>query len=166
MLFHRRSSLVSIFSRLCSLCLGNGSKISGSRIVTCEQPIYRFFLNAKEISEWFGTVATTYSNLRGKAFTNLRLCRWEYSQTTRRWEPQYPIIPNAGWHFSSIGGLSKYIEKIEAYSHAEADLPENKTQEVIDNHLNQHCQLVPLDDTFPSFILDQMNELKSKGLIY
>jgi len=65
-------------------------------IVTCDQPLYRHFLNIKDnSSEWVGTIACTYRYLCNKSITNLRL---------NRNDNNYSIIPDAGWHFSSMGG--------------------------------------------------------------
>jgi beta-1,4-mannosyl-glycoprotein beta-1,4-N-acetylglucosaminyltransferase len=35
-----------------------------------------------------------------------------------------PVIENAGWHFSSLGGAKKISEKISAFSHQEINTPE------------------------------------------
>jgi len=66
----------------------------------------------------------------------------------------------------NIKGFPSTLRKIEAYFHAEADVPENKTQEAIDKYIYENCELGPIDNTFPLYVQDHVNELKSKGLIY
>ena len=39
---------------------------------------------------------------------------------------QFPVIPNAGWHFTSLGGKEKVVQKLESFSHAEFDTPQMK----------------------------------------
>lgn len=38
---------------------------------------------------------------------------------TKRKGEVYKIIPNAGWHFTYLGGVQKIKEKLEAFSHTE-----------------------------------------------
>ncbi len=47
---------------------------------------------------------------------------------TRRRGEVYKIIPNAGWHFTYVGGVKKIIEKLEAFSHTEYNLPQYKDE--------------------------------------
>ncbi len=54
----------------------------------------------------------------------------------------YPLIYNAGWHFTSMGGMTIYKQRVEAFSHEEYDLPENKTPEAIHHYMNEHCVVV------------------------
>lgn len=55
-------------------------------------------------------------------------------RTIRRKEI-YKIIPNAGWHFTYIGGVQKIIEKLEAFSHSEFNNNEFKNKEKIEEQL-------------------------------
>ncbi len=50
---------------------------------------------------------------------------------TRRRGEVYEIIPNAGWHFTYVGGVKKIIQKLEAFSHTEYNLPQYKNEESI-----------------------------------
>lgn len=47
---------------------------------------------------------------------------------TKRKGEIYKIIPNAGWHFTYIGGVRKIIEKLEAFAHTEYNLPAYKNE--------------------------------------
>jgi beta-1,4-mannosyl-glycoprotein beta-1,4-N-acetylglucosaminyltransferase len=124
--------------------------------VVCEQNLYRFFLNYYDykISPWLGTLATYYTTLKSKSPHQLRLERINFS-----------TIRNSGWHFSSLGGLEKWIEKIESFSHTEVNLPEHKNTQYIRSYLFQNCKLVPLDETFPEFVKCNLDHFKDIGLI-
>jgi tetratricopeptide (TPR) repeat protein len=42
-------------------------------------------------------------------------------------------MPNAGWHFSYVGGIEKIIKKIENFSHSEFDKPQYKDPQNIED---------------------------------
>lgn len=138
--------------------------IGRKKIVCCEQPMYRFYLNQRDPTPWAGTIATTFKRVRKKAPDSLRLERNTCisSHTTFH----YPMIKNAGWHFTSMGGLNRVVQKYEAFSHAEADIPENKQIGSVEEYLNLNCFLVPIDSSFPDFVLKNMDLFQSRGFIY
>jgi len=124
--------------------------------VVCEQNLYRFFLNYYDykISPWLGTFATYYTTLKSKSPHQLRLERIHFR-----------TISNAGWHFSSLGGLEKWIEKIESFSHTEVNLPEHKNTQFIRSYLTQNCKLTPIDETFPDFVKCNLGRFRDLGFI-
>ena len=56
------------------------------------------------------------------------ILRWHMSSS---WKTDFPTISEAGWHFSSLGGLDKIREKLCAYAHQEF----NKEEIASDEHL-------------------------------
>ena len=50
---------------------------------------------------------------------------------TKRKGEAYKIVPNAGWHFTYLGGVSKIIQKLEAFSHTEYNNDSFKSEEQI-----------------------------------
>ena len=42
----------------------------------------------------------------------------------RRERAKFKVVSNAGWHFSSLGGVQIIMEKIEAFAHDELNTPE------------------------------------------
>ncbi|MFS8563822.1 MAG: hypothetical protein LVR00_05710 [Rhabdochlamydiaceae bacterium] len=134
-------------------------------VVVCDQPIYRFYLNVKDPCIWVGTCATTFQYLSKIGPEELRVGSDGLS-VNGDIKLLYPCIPDAGWHFTSIGGLKVQIEKLEAFSHQESDLPENKTQKAMDTYMEAYCRIVPLDDTFPAYIRDNQKYYRSIGWIY
>jgi len=81
------------------------------------------------------------------------------------------IVPDAGWHFSYMGGIEAIQRKIRAGSHWR----ECGTPDILDeNHLakvmangsdlfnrpNYNVTTVPLDERFPKYILDNRDKFK------
>lgn len=81
------------------------------------------------------------------------------------------IVPNAGWHFSYMGGIEGIKQKVRAGSHwKECGIP----QFMDDGHLarvmtdgtdlfdgaNYSVTTVPLDERFPKYILDNKDKFK------
>jgi beta-1,4-mannosyl-glycoprotein beta-1,4-N-acetylglucosaminyltransferase len=81
------------------------------------------------------------------------------------------IIPDAGWHFSYMGGIEGIQQKVRAGSHwRECGLPElmdegHLTQVMANgtdlfNRPNYSVTTVPLDERFPKYILDNRDKFK------
>jgi len=93
-----------------------------------EQRLYYYFLNAEcnhfntdgnswiaqynrdGIGFWRGTVMMPFSML-----STVKKARNERDRVT----PQTVVVPDAGWHFSYLGGLEKILAKLQAYTHPE-----------------------------------------------
>jgi len=78
-----------------------------------------------------------------------------------------PIIGNAGWHFSYLGGAKKVSEKIHAFAHQETNTEEINNLEHLDrcihlgiDHLNRsdHEWAFRPVDCYPSGLRDQMRK--------
>lgn len=128
-------------------------------VVVCEQPMYRYYLNVFDKTLWGGTCATTFEYLSHTSPESLRLNR--YSNGWR-----YKLIPNAGWHFTSIGGLARHIQKIESFSHSEYDIPENKKSDYLRNFVVDLGEIVSIDKTFPKFIQENQELFQEKGFFF
>ena len=123
--------------------------------VVCEQQIYRYFLNREDTKlrhEWIGTVATTYSVLKAHS-----------PQWLRDNRSNFEIIKNAGWHFTAMGGYGRYVEKIISFSHTQNEFPIPSREEFA--HMVSACTLVPIDDSFPSFVRKNLSYLESLFMI-
>lgn len=117
--------------------------------------------------EWLGSVMLPYKDIK-----NIRKIRTEYRD--RELSKQHTVVENGGWHFSYLGGVDKVIAKIESLSHSEVNKDEYKDPERIKELIasgkdlfgrdNLQYQFVPLDKTFPQYILN--NQEKYADLIY
>jgi beta-1,4-mannosyl-glycoprotein beta-1,4-N-acetylglucosaminyltransferase len=130
-------------------------------IIRCAQVYYRYYLNTldKTCPNSAETVATTYEYLQNT-------CPEELRRHRHFWEKSYPIIPNAGWHFTSIGGVERYAYKLGAFSHAEQDTPKQKHPDFIKKFIKKHCIIVPIDSSFPKLIQEKTNYYKNIEFIY
>jgi len=113
---------------------------------------YRFHLNRRHPTDFLcdGTVATTCAHLR-------------------QWSPQYVrekraktwCFKNAGWHFTWMGGRERVRKKMQSVVEG---TDERVTDESIDAML-QGVPMVPLDETFPRFVLEHQEELKLQDFV-
>lgn len=133
------------------------------RLVALEQTNYRYFMNTKEKKiVWAGTSATFYKTLKTITPDSMRSKRKVHDYDGFL----YYKIPHAGWHFTSIGGLEKFKEKLAAFSHAEWDIPEKRTREFILNSIQKDCEVTNIDSSYPEFILNHLDEFIEKGYFF
>lgn len=98
---------------------------------TCLMQMSYYYINSVieepwHHKNWKGTVVLPY-----KYFNHESLNYW------RSLKDSLPNIPNAGWHFSFIGGPEKVKTKIESYAHSEFNNSNFNSIEVIQNRLNK-----------------------------
>ncbi len=124
--------------------------------IVCDQNLYRFFLNQFDynIFPWPGTFALKFGKIKKRTLNQLRLQRHHF-----------PHLPNAGWHFSSQGGMQNWIKKIESFSHTERDVAENKNMQHIRSYLDQNCRRVLIDATYPKFIRENLQYYIDNGFV-
>jgi len=82
----------------------------------------------------------------------------------------YKVVENGGWHFTYMGGADRVRQKLDAYAHQENNLPQLADPQAIDRVINQgqslfnkggKVQFVPLDDTFPRYLLEHRDKYAS-----
>jgi beta-1,4-mannosyl-glycoprotein beta-1,4-N-acetylglucosaminyltransferase len=75
---------------------------------------------------------------------------------------QHPVVPNAGWHFSFLGGVSRNKYKMSAFAHEELNIgwytsERNYLRALRAGRLHfdsrQHIRQVPFDESFPRHVL-------------
>jgi beta-1,4-mannosyl-glycoprotein beta-1,4-N-acetylglucosaminyltransferase len=140
-----------------------------NQIIGFKQRFFYYFINGlcltgnsnKEIV-WNGTTACSYNSFPG-------------AENMRKQKGNTPHqINNAGWHFSYLGGVENIALKIESFAHAEWDNEQvkdrNRLKKVIESgldlfsrHEKQRQVYIPLDTTFPKYIID--NKEKFSHLI-
>jgi beta-1,4-mannosyl-glycoprotein beta-1,4-N-acetylglucosaminyltransferase len=135
-----------------------------AQAIVCEQNMYQGFLNRYQ-SKWHGTVCTPYRVIKRISTKSTRRLRNMRERLMRRTGiTKITCLPDAGWHFTSMGGIDRHILKLESYSHAEFDRPELKQAEKILQSFRSH-QFVELDQTFPQFIVDHRARFEEMGFI-
>lgn len=129
------------------------------KAVALQQEIYFYQLNRQTPSgetwgggAWHGTVGTTYKELAANTpqyFRNKRM-HWH-------------AIKNGGWHFTWMGGREKVALKRRSVVEG-IDSPQPLSDAEFEEWLNDH-PAVPLDHTFPAYVLKNQEYLKSIGYI-
>lgn len=119
--------------------------------------------------------------LEGRQTWNVgRICTWEYLKDKTlsevRNSPAPYDIPNAGWHWSFLGGVDKIIDKLFAYAHTESLTPFTTDPENLKRKLENNqslwterpddlWELLPIDERFPEYIRNNEQYLTDMGLI-
>jgi beta-1,4-mannosyl-glycoprotein beta-1,4-N-acetylglucosaminyltransferase len=130
-----------------------------------EQKMYYGFFNRQQADGWRGPVCTTYRVMKRispaltRRLRNLRPKKVKKSKLTK-----IEIVPNAGWHFTSMGGVDRAILKIESFSHAELDTPEFKDKQRILAEMRA-LPHVPIDESFPLYVRENQERFKKLGFI-
>jgi beta-1,4-mannosyl-glycoprotein beta-1,4-N-acetylglucosaminyltransferase len=86
--------------------------------------------------------------------------RWLWAKAARRAEFESPqgirtkrvkscvVVPNGGWHFSYLGGISRIQTKIDAFAHQELNLPQYVDPANIRDAIESGRDLYGRDDTY------------------
>ncbi|MES2345915.1 MAG: hypothetical protein V4494_08280 [Chlamydiota bacterium] len=132
--------------------------------VVLEQKMYFGHLNRFQ-GLWKGTIATTYEHMTRLSPRIVRKMRHMKSKRLRTSSiSRICLIEDGGWHFSSIGGVDQYLDKIRAFSHQELDTEEFTRAENLMKVL-QSCPVVPIDSSFPVFLQSNLLYFKEIGFI-
>jgi len=119
---------------------------------------------------WHCTALLPYKLLKKKPYR----IRKEIMRTMRR-GPIYEIIPNAGWHFTYIGGAKKIIEKLEAFSHTEYNFQKYKDEKNINDLIQNgkdlfgrdlEFEIVEKDYKFPIYLKSEVGRNKYKDFFF
>jgi len=124
---------------------------------------YYYYLNCKQTEDFRIVSIFPVSSLNEIETYRMRACAGM----------DVPIIKNAGWHWSFLGGAEKISEKIKAYAHQDLNLPEYSDVDKIKKRLadlsdifdrSLGYKIVDIDDTFPYYIVN--NQEKLSDLIF
>lgn len=123
-----------------------------TKILSLQQNTYYYYLNLFKQSDWYGTKILKYKNLKSISLNEVR------GDTSLS-----EIIEDGGWHFSFMGGKKMVEKKITSYS--ARDLASKKVIESIEFNIENNIDpffrgnLTPVqvDETFPKFLIDNIN---------
>jgi beta-1,4-mannosyl-glycoprotein beta-1,4-N-acetylglucosaminyltransferase len=107
-------------------------KPSGFVAARLEMGFYYFFMNCRGVGA--GNSSWAYPFCILSSFMKTEEDSAGFSRI--RTKAQLPLIPNAGWHFSYLGGVQAAIEKIESFSHQELNKENIKNPRRIENCIN------------------------------
>ena len=159
-------------------------------VTVFDQTYYAFYLNYRNVRQqwWHGTRMVSYKDFC-HAFDGVEVMRdeflpeWVNEGTTAskfrcrrlpRSRGGQRIVKNGGWHFTCLGGAEAVLAKMKAVvPHHDFDPDDSAlTVERIESllakgqgpALKMNCFGVPLDDSFPRFLID--NHSKYAHLIF
>lgn len=124
-------------------------------IYRLNQDMYVYYLNVLKEHNWFGSRILTYKKLKGLSLNEVR------GDNTLSVE-----LKNGGWHFSFMGGKEMVKEKITSYS--ARDLASQKVVNSIESNMDNNIdpffrgsmQVVKIDETYPDYILNNLDKYK------
>ena len=124
--------------------------------IRLELKMYKDFLNRRDgtCPFWYLSIATTYKTLKKHSP--------EFMRTGYKTSH---VFHNAGWHFTSMGGIKRYIYKTEAGAHQDKNRPDKKIPYKILRHIRKYHKLVKIDDTYPKFITKNLKYFKARNFI-
>lgn len=120
-------------------------------------PVYYYYLNLLCEKEWMGTRVSTMKMLKTMSVDKLRQSHQD------AWK-----VEDGSWHWSFFGDADTVRAKMDAYEHQENNLPEfrNSMEERIEKGIDPFGrdylytpQVVPIDDTFPEYIIQNKDKL-------
>jgi beta-1,4-mannosyl-glycoprotein beta-1,4-N-acetylglucosaminyltransferase len=127
-----------------------------AKVVSADLKFYSYYLNRqrKGDSLWRGPTAATYSFVKKKSPQKMRDQRGKPASSGE-----------LGWHFSSMGGLATYIDKVENFSHASEHDAQKKDPKNILALIQAELDLVPIDESYPRFVQEHQREYLEMGYI-
>jgi beta-1,4-mannosyl-glycoprotein beta-1,4-N-acetylglucosaminyltransferase len=127
--------------------------LSKSTLFMFEQKTYNYYLNFYKDEKWYGSRMGLYKDVKDMSFNKIR-------------SQQNYIIENGGWHFSFMGDPENVKTKIKSYSHQEfnndyiLNSVESNIENGIDPFFRGRLEMVDIDDTYPSYILNNLDNYK------
>ncbi|MDR3456733.1 MAG: hypothetical protein P4N60_04765 [Verrucomicrobiae bacterium] len=126
-------------------------------VLKFEQTLHRHYLNCVSVRPrfWYGT-----RMLRFRDFSAANELRFS----------GYKIVKDAGWHFTFMGGADRIREKIVAYAHQEFNQRQFTEPAAVTKRIesgkslfdrDEQLEFVPLDETFPRFVLAHPQKFSS-----
>lgn len=82
--------------------------------VALKQEEFKYFVNFYSNSDWIGGIVAPYGLIKERSFNELRM-----DSKSRREFVAKTVIENAGYHFTSCGGIELLKMKIESWGHQE-----------------------------------------------
>lgn len=119
--------------------------------IILEMPTYYYYVNT----------VTTHMDMKPKIMP-YRVLQDKSPRSIRK-NKKGPSIKNAGWHFSYLGGTEAIKEKLSAFSHTPpTENIDTRVEKLVDLYDRNEIRIskVPLDDTFPQYLLNNQEKYK------
>ena len=127
-----------------------------SDIFKLRQTVYSYFLNNQSNEPWAGTLVTKYKNIKNNCLNHLR----------SKGKTKYTYVQNAGWHFTSIGGLDEIRRKLnDSYtdeSYNTRDVQENLEKRFgKSDYIGRNFKFYVDEESLPKYIKDNKEKYKN-----
>ncbi len=118
-----------------------------------QQTVYAYYLNNRSTEHWTGTSVMDYKDIKADTLDNLR------AYDPSRAHMHAPVMQNAGWHFTNMGGFDFIKRKVQSYAHQEFNTPEAllfMEQQVKNNqdYLGRDFVLTTDETGLPTYLLE------------
>ena len=120
-------------------------------------------------SDWMGTKIIQKKNLKSPQW--LRNIKKSKPAFWKFYKPRQPqLIYDGGWHFSFLKDPKGISKKIKSYSHSEYNKIEFTDEKKIEKRINDKIDIfdrnfkykkIDLDDTFPKYVLNNLDKYKN-----
>ena len=117
--------------------------------------VYSYYLNNKSSEEFYGTLFTEYGIIKDKCLNHVR------SQSN-----YHELIPNAGWHFTSMGGYERVRQKLTD-SYTEDSYAKPVVIDNLESNINSNKDFLGRNFTYtvdtslwPQYLKDNMDKYK------
>jgi len=120
--------------------------------------MHHYYLNVRTDERWIAPKILPGHVARKVGATSLRLTR-----------TNPPVIENAGWHFSSVGGAEQLDYKTKSFAHADQPHHADEVRGVRDGTwIPRFGRLTatPIDETYPKFVRENVPLMRERGLVY
>lgn len=146
-------------------------------VVHCfELEMFRYYINLQEGEPWVRSSPRTVRRRYLRSFQALRgvkppttnplrsLQRWVAGSIGLGTPIRRKLLRDAGWHFTSLGGVEAFAEKLRSFSHVEperrrspdADMVEPAKARIEAALDKGGLRPVPVDDRFPRYLIDNL----------
>ena len=136
--------------------------------IAFSQKMFTYKLNLQNLDEsnWIGSKITKKKNI--SSMQNLRNMKFKEYPFWRIDKKNIQII-KGGWHFSYLQTPDQILKKIRSFSHGEFNNDKISLKKIEEKILNSEdivdrgfsLQKVELDESYPKYILDNKQKLKS-----
>lgn len=152
--------------QLSTLHKKNKEKIEDSQLVCgLDMRLFMYFMNRENLAGWYGgSKAAPYWIVRKYTPWGIKLFHHKYAMHK---------ISNAGWHFNTMGGMEKALEKwlntgpiyFEGVEQCLEDLKNNPDllREMFYNQVLSNTILIQIDASYPKYFLDHVDYFREIG---
>lgn len=137
--------------------------------------LYQYFMNLRTFRRWTGAAVLPCGMMRLISPMGAQVIAGQPENGLGR------TVPDAGWHFTWMGGAERVLTKLKSFGHKELDTPEISSPKAIADRLARRenvvdhsgdftaffgaLETVKVDDTFPQAVRTRQARLEAEGFL-